>query len=218
MTDEKKKGFGLGQIAAAIFIPVIASGTAPWWWDKVFGSSNQPAQVAQQPTLPEVSAPPALSPSPLPTISASIALAPSPLTSGSEPKSPSPSTAAPNTSNAPVDIKWSDSPYSLDIKTSKGLKFAFACPTFEQQPDQMRGANSLWGTNPYTVGSSVCEAGVHSGVIPKDRGGVVNIEVRGGQPNFLGSQRFGVLSKEYTSNAYSFVVLGTNVQGNKAKN
>ncbi len=184
MTDEKKKGFGLGQIAAAIFIPVIASGTAPWWWDKVFGNNNQPAQVAQQPTLPDVSAPPALSPSSLPTISASIAPAPSPLASVSEPKSPPPST-----SNAPVDIKWFDSPSSLDINTSKGLKFAFACPPSEQP------INQLWGTAAYTNNSSVCLAGVHSGVITKDRGGVVNIEVRGGQPNFIGSQRFGVLSK-----------------------
>jgi hypothetical protein len=217
MTDEKNKGLGLGQIAAAILIPVIASGTSPWWWEKVFGSNNQPAQVAQQPTLPEVSAPPALSPSPLPTISANIALAPSPLVSGNEPKSPLQNALTPNTATAPVDIKWSDSLYSLDINTSKGLKFAFTCPAFEQQSDQMRG-NSLWGTNPYTAQASICLAGVHSGVINKERGGVVNIEVRGGQQSFIGSQRFGVLSKGYSSQDYSFVVMGANVQGNKAKN
>jgi LCCL domain len=210
MSDEKKKGPGLGAIAASAFLAVVASGTSPWWWEKFFGNNNQPAQVAQQPSLPQVSSPPDLSTSSVPTVSASIASAPSPSVTTSS--TPSPSASAPNTPNAAVEIKWSDSPASLDIKTSKGLKFAFACPPSEQP------INQLWGTAAYTDNSSVCLAGVHSGVITKERGGVVNIEVRGGQPNFIGSQRFGVLSKGETniSYFYSFVVLGANVQGKKS--
>ncbi len=206
MSDEKKNGFGLGAIAASAFLAVIASGTSPWWWEKFFGNNNQPAQVAQQPSLPQLSSPPDLSASSLPTVSASIAPVSSPSTT------PSPSASAPNTSNAPVEIKWSDSPSSLDIKTSKGLRFAFACPPSEQPVDR------LWGTSAYTDNSSVCLAGVHSGVITKDRGGVVNIEVRGRQPNFIGSQRFGVLSKgENVIDYYnSFVVLSANAPGKKS--
>jgi hypothetical protein len=141
--------------------------------------------VAQQPFLPQLSPPPELSASSVPTISASLAPAPSPSVSTNSTPSPS---ALTQPSNAPVEIKWFESPSNLDIKTSKGFKFAFACPPSEQP------INQLWGTNAYTDNSSVCLAGVHSGVITKDRGGVVNIEVRGRQPNFIGSQRFGVLS------------------------
>lgn len=214
MSDEKNKSPNWLPIAVPVLVTVLAGGTAPWWWEKFFGNNSQPPQVAQQPATPPLSASPSFSASPVPTVSASIAPAPSPVVTISS--TPFPSASTSNTTNAPVDINWSNNPYSLDIKTSKELKFAFTCPAFEQPSDQT-DPYSLLGTNPYTARSSICLAGVHSGVITKERGGVVNIEVRGQQQNFIGSQRFGVLSKEYMYNDYSFVVIGANVPENKLK-
>jgi len=39
MPDDKKESGMLGQIVMAVVVALLASGTSPWWWDKVFKPS-----------------------------------------------------------------------------------------------------------------------------------------------------------------------------------
>ena len=163
-----QNGNSVGQVIAAVLITIIAGGTAPWWWDKLF--------------TPESSSGPNI-----------------------EDPSPQNPTSSPESSEGTLDqgivsIKWSDSPNSLSISRSVGEQFIFSC--------ESGGTGSwLYGTGTYTGGSSICEAAVHAGRINRDQGGKVSIEVKGQQQSFKGSQRNGVLSKEYSSYGSSFVLL-----------
>ena len=38
MSNNKKEGNAVGQIAVGILVALIAGSTSPWWWDKVFSS------------------------------------------------------------------------------------------------------------------------------------------------------------------------------------
>lgn len=51
---------------------------------------------------------------------------------------------------------------------------------------------AVWGSNPYTDDSPVCTAGAHMGLINRDMGGEVVIEVRPAQRSFDGVTRNGV--------------------------
>ena len=62
-------------------------------------------------------------------------------------------------------------------------------------------------TEVYSGDSSICEAAVHTGVITREQGGTVSIEVQGKQQSFRASQRNGVLSKGYGSYSSSFIVI-----------
>jgi LCCL domain len=188
MPDDKKESGIRGQIITGvigILTLLIAGGTAPWWWEKLPRSDSQPLKIAQSnssPQLPTTPSPsPPLIPTPIPNKSIYV---------------PSPTDVSEFT-----PIQWSDNLDSLGIRKSLGIKFKFSCSSGGEQ------GNRLWGTDIYTGGSSICEAAVHSGVFSRDQGGVVTIEVRGGRQSFLGSQRFGVLSKGYDSFSYSFAII-----------
>jgi LCCL domain len=192
MPDGKNESSIRGQILAGIFsilTILIASGTAPWWWGKLLGSDSQSQKPAQSPSSPQLSS--TLSPS----LSTTPTLTPPPIKSSNVSSSPSTDVSE------FTPIRWSDGLSSLGISKSLGLKFKFRCPSSGEQ------SNRLWGTDTYTGDSSICEAAVHSGVFSRDQGGVVTIEVRGGRQSFLGSQRFGVLSKGYDSFGYSFAII-----------
>jgi hypothetical protein len=55
----------------------------------------------------------------------------------------------------------------------------------------------VWGTDTYTSDSSVCMAGVHAGVIAKDKGGAVKVMVVKGLDKYAGSDRNGVKSSDW---------------------
>src|SRR6185295_8683079 len=46
---------------------------------------------------------------------------------------------------------------------------------------------AVWGSNPYTDDSPVCTAGAHRGLITRDGGGWVTVEIRPAQRGFDGS-------------------------------
>ncbi|MBS1149021.1 MAG: protease, partial [Myxococcaceae bacterium] len=64
---------------------------------------------------------------------------------------------------------------------------------------------SVWGTDIYTDDSSVCTAGVHSGLIDFTTGGPLTVEIRPGEPAYLGTVRNGVTTFDYGSWSGSFV-------------
>jgi hypothetical protein len=66
-------------------------------------------------------------------------------------------------------------------------------------------AHSVWGSDIYTADSSICTAGVHSGLITYPQGGAVTIELRPGRTVYGGSERNGVTTSVYGSYQQSFV-------------
>jgi hypothetical protein len=52
--------------------------------------------------------------------------------------------------------------------------------------------SSVWGTDVYTLDSSLALAAVHAGVLKPGQGGVVRVAILGPQPAFTGSSRNGV--------------------------
>jgi hypothetical protein len=85
--------------------------------------------------------------------------------------------------------------------TSKdGTLFRVACPS--------GCAGGIYGTGVYTADSSICRAGVHSGVIPES-GGVVTVTLEPGRPAYRGSEQNGVRSSDYGKYSSSFAVVTT---------
>lgn len=73
-------------------------------------------------------------------------------------------------------------------------------------------AHSVWGSDIYTADSSICTAGVHSGLISYERGGTVTIELRPGRPIYGCSERSGVTTSCYGSYQHSFVFKTPNTE------
>ena len=73
-------------------------------------------------------------------------------------------------------------------------------------------AHSVWGSDIYTADSSICTAGVHSGLISYERGGTVTIELRPGRPIYGCSERNGVTTSSYGSYQHSFVFKTPNTE------
>ena len=67
---------------------------------------------------------------------------------------------------------------------------------------------TIWGTGVYTDDSGVCTAGVHSGAISLEEGGLVTIEIRPGQDEYLGSAQNGIVSEPFGRWHGSFVIVG----------
>ncbi|QQA43284.1 LCCL domain-containing protein [Pelagovum pacificum] len=67
--------------------------------------------------------------------------------------------------------------------------------------------SNLWGTGTYTGDSDVCAAAVHAGVITRESGGTVTIELIEGLESHTGSSANGVNSRDWGSyrTSYSFV-------------
>jgi len=63
----------------------------------------------------------------------------------------------------------------------------------------------VWGTNPYTDDSAVCNAAIHAGVIGEG-GGVIHLSPAPGQSSYRGSTRNGVSTSDYGSWPRSFRV------------
>jgi LCCL domain-containing protein len=69
---------------------------------------------------------------------------------------------------------------------------------------------SVWGTDEYTDDSGICVAAVHAGLLTLD-GGVVVLERRPGRDSYQGSERHGVVSRDYPAwpRGYRFVRAAT---------
>ncbi|MGH8241848.1 MAG: LCCL domain-containing protein [Steroidobacteraceae bacterium] len=66
-------------------------------------------------------------------------------------------------------------------------------------------AGKAWGTDVYTVDSSICVAAVHAGVITA-KGGAVTVQRAEGLKQYTATERFGVASRSAGANADAFAV------------
>jgi hypothetical protein len=73
-------------------------------------------------------------------------------------------------------------------------------------------AHPVWGSDIYTADSSICTAGVHSGLITYQQGGTVTIELRPGRTIYGCSERNGVTTSSYGSYQHSFVFKTPNTE------
>jgi hypothetical protein len=107
-------------------------------------------------------------------------------------------------------VTWSDTAFWH--RAAKGSQFTFECP-----PNGVEAP--IWGTGVYIEGSSICTAGVHSGVISLDDGGLVTIEILPGENSYEGSSANGITSQTFPTagqfNA-SFRVVGGEALDNPA--
>jgi hypothetical protein len=119
--------------------------------------------------------------------------------------SPSPTSTippTPSTSSSPSDpaeeITWNETPSNLTGKVDQN--FTYLCPS--------NGTiNSIWGTDVYTIGSSICSAAVHIGIINAKDGGKVQIRIRSGEKFYNGTTRNGVTSGRHGGYKGSFIFL-----------
>jgi LCCL domain len=94
-------------------------------------------------------------------------------------------------------VMWSTSASMVSFEAGKILKFK--CP-----PDGKE--STVWGTDIYTLDSSICNAAVHAGKLTSEGGGLVTIELRPGESSYKGSMRNGIKTNDYGQYGSSFVV------------
>ena len=85
------------------------------------------------------------------------------------------------------------------VSFEPGKTYKFKCP-----PDGRE--RSVWGTDVYTLDSSICNAAVHAGEFTRESGGSVTIELRPGESSYKGSTRNGVKTNDYEQYGSGFVV------------
>jgi hypothetical protein len=103
---------------------------------------------------------------------------------------------APPSSVAGKPTTWEASATSLNGKDGETLTLACS---------PGGAAHSVWGSDIYTSDSSICTAGVHSGLITYEQGGAVTIELRAGRDIYGSSERNGVTTSTYGPYQHSFV-------------
>ncbi|MFN2576327.1 MAG: LCCL domain-containing protein [Pyrinomonadaceae bacterium] len=94
-------------------------------------------------------------------------------------------------------VLWNTSAALMAVEPGKTHKFK--CPAGRQE-------TNVWGTDIYTVDSSICSAAVHAGRLDADSGGTVTIELRPGESSYKGTTRNGVKTSDYGKYGQSFVV------------
>lgn len=94
-------------------------------------------------------------------------------------------------------ILWITSAGMVRFETGKTYKFK--CPSAGKE-------TSVWGTDVYTLDSSICAAAVHAGKLTLENGGPVTIELRPGESTYKGSTRNGITTNNYGQYGGSFVV------------
>lgn len=94
-------------------------------------------------------------------------------------------------------VLWNASASMVTFEVGKTLKFK--CPAGG-------GESAVWGTDIYTLDSSICNAAVHAGKLKRESGGPVTIELRPGEDSYKGSTRNGIKSNDYEKYGSSFIV------------
>lgn len=96
-------------------------------------------------------------------------------------------------------VLWKTSSVMAGFEVGKTIKFS--CPAGGGGKE-----GTVWGTDTYTLDSSICTAAVHAGKIQLDSGGTVTIEMRPGEPSYKGSLRNGIKTNDYGAYGSSFIV------------
>jgi hypothetical protein len=85
------------------------------------------------------------------------------------------------------------------VTFENGKTYKFNCPAGGKE-------SAVWGTDIYTLDSSICNAAVHAGKLASESGGSVTIELRPGESSYKGSTRNGIKTNDYGQYGQSFVV------------
>ncbi len=107
-------------------------------------------------------------------------------------------TSTPAAAGPAEDASWTVT--AANHRAAIGEQFSYNCP-----PDGE--ADTVWGSDVYTDDSSVCTAGVHTGVITLEDGGRVTVEMRPGQDSYDASERNGIETQSYPAWDGSYVVV-----------
>lgn len=94
-------------------------------------------------------------------------------------------------------ILWNTSATTAEFTSGQELKFI--CPDGGKE-------SSAWGTDIYTLDSSICTAAVHAGKIQLETGGPVTIQRYPGEPHYKGTERNGITTRDYNHYDASFIV------------
>lgn len=155
--------------------------------DSMQGKRQNVVNSSSSPTLPSV---PKVTPTPAPVTS-------SPVESSTPQVEKSKTTASNEDSEDITPIAW-NTPAS-GFKNDAGQIYKFRCP--EQGTE-----NIIWGSDVYTLDSSICTAAVHAGLFSLASGGVVTVEFRPGRLTYGSTVRNGITSKTYGEYPKSYVV------------
>ncbi|TVO57658.1 LCCL domain-containing protein [Denitromonas halophila] len=125
-----------------------------------------------------------------------------------EPAAHTPSTAAPAPkASAPspaMAASASDAgPCPQRLSVNPALETPFACHCSAEAARD----GTVWGTDNYTVDSTLCAAAVHAGVIGRE-GGTVTALREAGRDIYIGTARHGIASYDYGRNARSLRFAG----------
>ena len=99
--------------------------------------------------------------------------------------------------NEQTPVMWNTS--ATMISGDDGTTYKFKCPAGGSE-------STVWGTDIYTLDSSICNAAVHAGKLTLEGGGSVMIELRPGESAYKGSTRNGIKTTDYGAYGRSFVV------------
>ena len=94
-------------------------------------------------------------------------------------------------------VLWNTSASMVRFETGKTYKFK--CPSSGKE-------SPVWGTDIYTLDSSICNAAVHTGKSTMENGGSVTIELRPGESAYKGSTRNVIKTNDYEKYGSSFIV------------
>ena len=96
-----------------------------------------------------------------------------------------------------TQVLWNTS--ASMVKFEAGKTYKFKCPPGGKE-------SAVWGSDIYTLDSSICNAAVHAGKLTMESGGSVTIELRPGESAYKGSERNGIKTNDYGQYGSSFVV------------
>jgi LCCL domain-containing protein len=94
-------------------------------------------------------------------------------------------------------VMWNTS--ASMVGGDNGKTWKFKCPANGRE-------GTVWGTDVYTIDSSICSAAVHAGKFTLESGGSVTIELRPGESSYRGSSRNGIKTNDYGPYGRSFVL------------
>jgi hypothetical protein len=94
-------------------------------------------------------------------------------------------------------ILWNTEAAIVPFENGKTLKFD--CPANGKE-------SNVWGTDTYTLDSSICTAAAHAGKITLETGGPVTIQMSPGESSYKGSVRNGIKTNDYEKYGASFMV------------
>ena len=182
-----KKSKVLPLILAFLVLAILSAGGIGAWLLYKYAGKNENAQTKPPKVNTKVSPNGSASPTPVSSPSA---------TASPEAES-SKETANSTDTDEVTPIDWDTSPGAF--KGEEGQTYKLRCPADGT-------AHAIYGSDVYTIDSSICTAAVHAGIITLEDGGLVTVEIRPGRQIYGSTTRNGIKSSTWGPYDRSFVV------------